>query len=99
MQKEIELGISPDFIHDEEYIITQGVQKLKVERKRIKGIHIRKRSIDARSRQVLYKVRVVFFIDEEPIIDTFVSNLKPVQDAKPVTIIGAGPAGLVAAYR
>ncbi|MCI0920581.1 NAD(P)/FAD-dependent oxidoreductase [Sphingobacterium rhinopitheci] len=99
MQKEIELGISPDFIHDEEYIITQGVQKLKVERKRIKGIHIRKRSIDARSRQVLYKVRVVFFIDEEPIIDTFVSNLKPVQDAKPVIIIGAGPAGLFAAYR
>lgn len=99
MQKEIELGISPDFIHDEEFIIAEGVQKLKVDKKRIKGIHIRKRSIDARSRQVLYKVRVVFFIDEEPIIDTFVSNLNPVHDGKPVIIIGAGPAGLFAAYR
>jgi len=99
MQKEIELGISPDFIHDEQYIITEGVKRLKVDRKRVKGIHIRKRSIDARSRQVLYRIRVIFFIDEEPIVETFTSNLKPVHDAKPVLIIGAGPAGLFAAYR
>lgn len=99
MQTEIELAISPDFIYDEDYIINQGVQKLKVDKKKIKGIHIRKRSIDARSRQVLYKIRVIFFIDEKPSIDTFVSNLNPVHDGKPVIIIGAGPAGLFAAYR
>jgi len=99
MQKEIELAISPDFIHDEKYIIQQGEQKLKIEKSRIKGIHIRKRSIDARSRQVVYRIRVVFFIDEQPILDTFSSNLRPVHDSKPVIIIGAGPAGLFAAYR
>ena len=99
MQKEIELGISPDFIHQEEYIINEGLKKLKVDRKQIKGIHIRKRSIDARGRQVLYRIRVIFFIDEDPVIDIFSSALKPVHDAKPVIIIGAGPAGLFAAYR
>ncbi len=99
MQKEIELGISPDFIHDEQFIINEGVKKLKIERKRIKGIHIRKRSIDARGRQVLYRIRVIFFIDEDLVLDTFTSDLKPVHDAKPVIIIGAGPAGLFAAYR
>ena len=99
MQKEIELAIPPDFIHDESYIAELGAQKLKVEKKRIKGIHIRKRSIDARSKQAVYRVRVVFFIDEEPALDIFVSNLKSVKDAKPIIIIGAGPAGLFAAYR
>lgn len=99
MQKEIELGISPDFIHQEEYIINEGMKKLKVDRKQIKGIHVRKRSIDARGRQVLYRIRVIFFIDEDPVIDIFSSALKPVHDAKPVIIIGAGPAGLFAAYR
>lgn len=99
MQKEIELAISPDFIYDEAHIIAQGIPKLKVDRQRIKSIHIRKRSIDARSRQVVYRIRVVFFIDESPTIDTFVAKLNPVHDAKPIIIIGAGPAGLFAAYR
>lgn len=99
MQKEIELGISPDFIHQEEYIINEGLKKLRIDRKQVKGIHIRKRSIDARGRQVLYRIRVIFFINEDPIKDIFSSELKPVHDAKPVIIIGAGPAGLFAAYR
>src|SRR5690606_18248825 len=99
MQKEIELAISPDFIYDENYITKQGAQKLKVEPHRIKGYHIRKRSIDARSRAVLYRTRVVFFIDEEPVSESFSSTLQNVKEGKPVIIIGAGPAGLFAAYR
>src|SRR5690606_4214332 len=99
MQQEIELAISPDHIYNEDFIIQQGVKKLKISRDTVKGIYIRKRSIDARSRQVLYRIRVVFYINEEPQIETFSSALKPVADAKPVIIIGAGPAGLFAAYR
>lgn len=99
MQKEIELAISPDFIRDENHIIQQGSLKLKVDRKRIKGIYIRKRSIDARARTVVYRVRVVFFIDEDPAPLSFKSDLKQVDDARSVVIIGAGPAGLFAAYR
>ncbi|MCA5004172.1 NAD(P)/FAD-dependent oxidoreductase [Sphingobacterium bovistauri] len=99
MQQEIELAISPDHIYNEDYIIQQGVQKLKISKDQVKGIYVRKRSIDARSRQVLYRIRVVFFINEEPKIETFTSELKAVQEAKPVIIIGAGPAGLFAAYR
>lgn len=99
MQKEIELAVSPDFIHDENYIIQLGAKKLKVERVRIKGIYIRKRSIDARSRAVVFRLRVVFFIDESPILSYFKSELRQVHNANPVIIIGAGPAGLFAAYR
>lgn len=99
MQQEIELAISPDHIYDEDFIIQQGVQKLKISRNKVKGIYIRKRSIDARSRQVLYRIRVVFYIDEVPKVESFVSELNNVSDAKTVIIIGAGPAGLFAAYR
>ncbi|NGF58299.1 FAD-binding protein [Parapedobacter sp. SGR-10] len=99
MQKEIELPIPPDFIHDEGYIKQQGAQKLRIPIKRIHGFRVHKRSIDARGRQVLYRIKVIFFIDEAPILPTVISELKDVRDAPPVIIIGAGPAGLFAAYR
>src|SRR5690606_2995943 len=99
MQQEIELAIAPDFIDNGSYITELGAKKLKIPRPRIKGYHIQKRSIDARSRQVVYRIKVLFFIDEDPIPQLFTSVLKNVRDAPPVIIIGAGPAGLFAAYR
>lgn len=99
MQKEIEIAVSPDNIRDEAYIIKEGSKILKVNPKRITGFHIRKRSIDARSRHTVYRLRVVFYIDQPYTTDIFVPALKNVKEAKPVIIIGAGPAGLFAAYR
>lgn len=99
MQKEIEIVVLPDQLHDVEHLIAIGAQQLKVERKRIKGHHIRKRSIDARGRQVVYRLRVVFYIDEQQLPEVFSSSLRKVHEATPVVIIGAGPAGLFAAYR
>lgn len=99
MQKEIELAIAPDYIRDAQYIKDLGAKKLQVASKRISGFHIRKRSIDARSKQVLYRVRVIFFIDEDVNVEVFSSSLQNVSESKPVIIIGAGPAGLFAAYR
>lgn len=99
MQKEIEIAIVPDFLHDEEHVAALGSKLLKIDRARIQGQHVRKRSIDARGKQVLYRLRVVFFIDEPYIPTIFPSTIKPIQDAPRVIIIGAGPAGLFAAYR
>jgi len=44
-------------------------------------------------------MRVVFFIDEPVQTPDYHTKLKNVKDAKPIIIIGAGPAGLFAAYR
>lgn len=99
MQQEIELAIGPDHIHDQDYILRQGAKQLNISPKRINGIYIRKRSIDARSKQVVFRLRIVFYIDEQPQPFCYQSTLKNVRDAKPVIIIGAGPAGLFAAYR
>ncbi len=99
MQKEIEIAVSPEHIHDSEHLILLGSEQLKVERSRIQGHYVRKRSIDARGRHVLYRLRVLFYIDEPYLPAIFTSSIKQVHDAPPVIIIGAGPAGLFAAYR
>lgn len=99
MQKEIEIAVSPDHIDDTDHLIAQGAEQLNIERARIQDLYIRKRSIDARSRKVVYRLRVIFYIDEPYVRDQFTSSTQQVHNAKPVIIIGAGPAGLFAAYR
>jgi len=99
MQKEIEISIYPEHVQDENLILSEGAKKLRIPIKRINGFHIRKRSIDARGKQVLFRMRIVYFIDEPVQLPTYKTNLKQVRDAEPVIIIGAGPAGLFAAYR
>lgn len=99
MQKEIEIAVKPEYITDANYLIELGSKQLRVASSRIKGHHVRKRSIDARGKQVLYRLRVIFFIDEDPLPDIYLPSIKKVHHATPVIIIGAGPAGLFAAYR
>lgn len=98
MQKEIEIALVPEAIDDEKRILNEGSKKLRIPVQRIQGFHIRKRSIDARGKQVLFRLRIVYFIDEPVSLPDFHSKLKDVSQAKPVIIIGAGPAGLFAAY-
>jgi uncharacterized FAD-dependent dehydrogenase len=99
MQKEIEIALAPESVHDDARIITAGSKQLRVSPERINGFRVRKRSIDARGKQVLFRLRVVFYIDEAYTPPTFFSSIKRVHTAEPVIIIGAGPAGLFAAYR
>lgn len=99
MQRELEIPIPPARISDQEYILQQGARNLKLARNRIQGFFIRKRSIDARAKKVVYRLRVVFFIDEPLTLSQHNSTLKNVRDAPAVIIVGAGPAGLFAAFR
>lgn len=99
MQREIELTILPEQISDESHITQQGAAQLNIVPTRIKGLKIHKRSIDARGRQVVYRIRVIFYIDEIPVPDILNFQYANVADAPPVIIIGAGPAGLFAALR
>lgn len=99
MQTEIELSISPGLISDEAHILQQGATQLRVNPKRIKGLKIRKRSIDARGKNPVFRIRVTFFIDEQPTADSFAVNYINAATKPPVVIIGAGPAGLFAALR
>src|SRR5690606_11637998 len=99
MQKEIELAVSPEKISNESYLLELAAEKLKTPVKRIQGIKIHKRSIDGRSRNVVYRVRIVVYIDEQPEADVFSFPTDNISSGNPVIIIGAGPAGLFAALQ
>nr|WP_294899299.1 FAD-dependent oxidoreductase [uncultured Pedobacter sp.] len=99
MQKEIDLVISPDHIFDQSYIKAAILQQEKLKDNRLIYFAIRKRSIDARSKYPVYRLKVVLYIDENPNIQHFNVDYKSVRNAKRVIIVGAGPAGLFAALR
>jgi uncharacterized FAD-dependent dehydrogenase len=99
MQKDIEITLAPEEIDNITAIKKNLSEALKIDFSRIDGYKILKRSIDARSRKVIYRLQVRAFIDEPLLAESFVVNYKNVSDAKHVVIVGAGPAGLFAALQ
>lgn len=99
MQKTIEITLLPHQVEQLEVINQKLAEGLSIAIERIKAFEVLKRSIDARSRTVIYRLQINVFIDEELIPQIFEVNYPNVANAKPVLIIGAGPAGLFAALQ
>lgn len=99
MIKEIEIVITPDDINNLDKIRETIVTTEKLLLNRLNHFLIRKRSIDARGKNTVYRLKVVLYIDENPNIESYSVNYPNVSDSKPVIIVGAGPAGLFAALR
>ncbi|TCD04663.1 FAD-binding protein [Pedobacter frigidisoli] len=99
MQKDIEITLLPHEVEQAELIKTKLAESLNIPEKEIKGYEILKRSIDARSRKVIFRLQIKVFIDEEPNLEIQIVNYQNVSNAKSVLIIGAGPAGLFAALQ
>lgn len=99
MIKEIELVLPPEHSNDEDFIRELARKSLNISNERSVIVRILKRSIDARSRKVVFRLKVNVFIDELPEPEIFTVKYQNVSDKKPVLIIGAGPAGLFAAIR
>ncbi|MEX1003025.1 MAG: FAD-binding protein [Crocinitomicaceae bacterium] len=97
MIKELQLRISPEFIHNEDYIHEQVCRTLNVRIDAIQHLEILKRSIDARKAAIKYNLKVAVYIDEPFIEPTTFFYPQQVSDKPEVMIIGAGPAGLFAA--
>lgn len=99
MMKEIEIVCLPEEHENEDALIRIAATKLGQLPKQIQGLKIRKRSIDARGRKVLYRMQVQVYLNEPaPPVD-FSTNYPAVKDKKPVIIVGAGPAGIFAALQ
>lgn len=58
-----------------------------------------RKSIDARKPEVVFNYKLVAFIGEDIPKETYTFNYKDVSKAKPIHIIGFGPAGMWAALR
>lgn len=99
MQKEIEITLAPAHVADHQMILQTLAKTLKVDIATIKDFQILKRSIDARSRKVIYRLQVRAFINEKPDFVQKQHVYQPLKNAKHVIIVGAGPAGLFAALQ
>jgi uncharacterized FAD-dependent dehydrogenase len=99
MIKEIELVCLPEQHEDEATLKRLAASALKISPQQISGLKILKRSIDARGRKVVYRMQVRTFINEPYVPEIYKVDYPNVSNAKPVVIIGAGPAGLFAALQ
>lgn len=100
MIKDIQLRVS---LHEEKYldILTQKSAKfLGISASKITGIKVLRKSIDARKKQIIFNYKVSVYINE-PVPETsdYVFEYRDVSNAKPIHIIGFGPAGMYAALR
>lgn len=99
MMKEIEVVCLPEEHENEETLKSLAAQQLKVPVKRIHSIKIRKRSIDARGRKVVYRMHLQVFIDQPAPPVSFNIDYPNVKDKELIIIVGAGPAGIFAALQ
>lgn len=99
MTKEIEIVCPPGQQDDQSVLIALASTAANIPQKRITGIRVLKRSIDARGRKVVYRMQIRIYADEPYIHEVFSVDYKSVKDAKPVLIVGAGPAGIFAALQ
>ncbi len=98
MIKRIEIKVLPKDIEDEKKIRQLAIQKSKIPSTDIQEVVLVKRSIDARSKQPVYRLQLDLYINEahQP-SKSHIQNLSIVSNKKKCIIVGAGPAGYFAA--
>ena len=99
MKKDLNLSLTPKQASDEIYYRPLIAARLGVNPDDITAIVVRRRSIDARQRQIKINLGVAVFLGEDPKVETTRYSYGFVGNATPVGIVGAGPAGLFAALR
>ena len=101
MQQKIIIRVVPSSVDDSSAIKLKISQHIGINPSLISGFQLLKKSIDARSKQILYNLTLNVFINE-PFhkISSSTFSFKDVHQAKKkVVITGAGPAGLFAALK
>jgi uncharacterized FAD-dependent dehydrogenase len=99
MKKEIELVIPPEFINDYEYLRKSSGQKLRYDLEDISAIQQLKRSIDARSKNPIYRIKALVYINEKPVPINKEICFPRVDNNKTAIVIGFGPAGMFASLK
>ena len=100
MVKDIQLRVSLKEEEIPDILIKKSAISLSMSRDDITGIKVLRKSIDARKPKIIFNYKVSVFI-KEPMPDTsdYTFDYKDVSKAKPIHIIGFGPAGMWAALR
>ena len=100
MVKEIQLRITLKEEERSDILILKSARKLDIDRQDITGVKVLRKSIDARKPKIILNYKVAVYIREAlPKTSDYKFDYKDVSTAKPVHIIGFGPAGMYAALR
>ncbi len=100
MIREFDIRVLPEQAADEERIKDFLVKDKGLNKNEICRVRVKKKSIDARHKQIFINLKTQVFINEMPHDDEYIqTEYKDVSDKPQVVIVGAGPAGLFAALR
>ncbi len=100
MIQQVNVAVAPSAANDTTLVNRAIADALNIKAKRITGYHIIRQSIDARSRQPKVMLTLEVFIDQKVNPQSaFDPQLQNVNNAQPIIIVGAGPAGLFAAIK
>lgn len=99
MKQQIELIIKPENLLSEGILKNTAANQLRLNQEQISAVIPLKRSIDARSRNVVYRILTDVYIDENHIEQKRNICYNPVSNHKKVIIVGFGPAGMFAALK
>lgn len=100
MQKSLNLRVAPNIAANEQLLARYAAGELGIDARTIKALRIRRRSIDARQRNIFINLSIDLFINETPPqLDYEPVEYPDVSRARRVIVVGAGPGGLFAALR
>ena len=100
MVKDIQLRISLKEEEQADILLYKASKWLSIPKEDITGIKVLRKSIDARKPKIILNYKVSVYIREAlPKTSEYTFDYKDVSKAKPVHIIGFGPAGMWAALR
>src|ERR1700752_2630614 len=100
MKRQIEVVLSPEEATNDQLLKATAAKLLFIKLEDITGIHLLKRSIDARSRNVKVRQLVeVYWGETAPVFTQPEFKPQNISNKPPAIIIGSGPAGLFAALK
>ena len=100
MRKELQLRLRPEVAYQNALLRDAAAAELGIAPKDITDLRLRRRSIDARQRNIMVNLCVEVFIGEPaPSMDFEPISYPNVEGGASVVVVGAGPGGLFAALR
>ena len=100
MIKALQLRVSLKEEEIPNILLIKSAENLGISKDKISGIKILRKSIDARKPKIILNYKVAVYINEPvPESSDYTFDYKDVSKAKPIHIIGFGPAGMYAALR
>jgi uncharacterized FAD-dependent dehydrogenase len=100
MIKQLQLRVTLYEERQSDILVYKASQSLDLKKEDISAVKVLRKSIDARKKLIIFNYKVEVYINEQPPEDSaYKFDYKDVSNAKPIHIIGFGPAGMWAALR